>query len=175
MIMADIFKILFPIIGTLMSFVGYCLLFEGTFPAAVDRCRETYRTRPKRSILLGVGTGVPGATLGLAILNSGNPLGQFIGFSMLFTMISLAILGAAGLANLIGQRLNSPQDVHQPWKRVYRGSIVLAITFLFPLVGWFLVLPLTFLSGFGVALISLLSRKKEIHDSVPATVETVQA
>ena len=175
MIMADIFKILFPVIGTLMSYVCYCLLFEGTFPAAVDRCRQSYQTRPILSIALGAGVGIPGTALGVIFLNLGNPLGQFMGFSTLFLLISLAILGSAGLASLIGHRLNSPQDAHQPWKRVYRGGIVLAITFVFPLVGWFLVLPVTLLSGLGAALISLKGRKKQTVMPADATMGTVQA
>lgn len=175
MIMADIFKILFPIIGTMMSFVCYCLLFEGTFPNAVDRCMQTYRTRPIWSIILGVGVGVPGTAFGLLVLQSGSPVGQFIGFSFLFLLTTLAILGAAGLARLIGQRLNSPQDAQQPWKRVYRGSIVLAITFLFPLVGWFLVLPFTFLSGLGAVLISFATRNKYAAVSSNSTLGPVEA
>ena len=175
MIMADIFKILFPIVATLMSFVCYCLLFEGTFPSAVKRCSQTYHTRPIRTIALGMFLGIPSVVLALAFLNSGNPLGQFLGFSMIFFVISTAILGAAGLAGLIGHRLNSPQDVHQPWKRVYRGSIVLAITFLFPVVGWFLVLPVTLLSGFGAALIALMGRKKQPSTSIDATAGPAQA
>jgi hypothetical protein len=161
MIMADIFKILFPIVGTLMSFVCYCLLFEGTFPASVERCRQTYKKRPIRSLLLGCLFGIPGMVLGVAFLNSGNPLGLFLGFSTLFLLSSFALLGAAGLSSLIGHRLNSPQDTQQPWKRVYRGSVVLSLTFIFPMLGWFLVLPATLLSGLGAALISLRVRKKE--------------
>lgn len=175
MIMADIFKFLFPIIGTLMSFVCYCLLFEGTFPAAVDRCKTAYQTRPILSLVLGAGLGIPGTVLAIAIASAGNPLGQFVGFSLIFLMLSLAILGSAGLASLIGHRLNSPQDAQQPWKRVYRGSIVLAITFLFPFVGWFLVLPATFLGGLGAALLSLKWRKKRSAAPGDAEVAAVQA
>lgn len=175
MIMADVFKILFPIVGTLMSFVCFCLLYEGTFPAAVERCRHTYQTRPIRSLFLGAALGIPGVALGLAFLNSGNPLGQLLGFSTIFLLFSLAVLGAAGLACLIGHRLNSPQDEHQPWKRVYRGGIVLAITFLFPLVGWFLVLPATLLSGLGAALISFVGRKKITLAPSAPIIEPVQS
>jgi hypothetical protein len=175
MIMADIFKFLFPIVGTLMSFVCYCLLFEGTFPGAVERCRQTYLVKPIRSTVLGIVVGIPGIGLGIAMLSSGNPLGQFLGSSLLFLLTTLAILGSAGLASLIGHRLNSPQDEQQPWKRVYRGGIVLSITFLFPMVGWFLVLPFTLLSGLGAALISLKGRKKHVRASAEPGLDVVQA
>ena len=175
MIMADVFKILFPVLGTLMSFVCYCLLFEGTFPAAVERCRQTYQTRPIKSLLLGGVIGVPGVALGLAFLNSGEPVGIFLGLCALFLLFSFSILGAAGLASLIGQRLNSPQDIHQPWKRVYRGSVVLAITFIFPMLGWFMVLPITLASGLGAALFSLKLRKKQAQTPTEPEMEMVQS
>jgi hypothetical protein len=171
MIMADIFKFLFPIIGTMMSFVCYCLLFEGTFPGAVDRCRQSYQKRPILSVVLGAGLGIPSVGIAIGIAASGNPLGQLVGISMMFLLISLAILGSAGLASLIGHRLNSPLDAHQPWKRVYRGGVVLAITFFFPLVGWFLVLPATLLSGFGAVIIAFFGRKKVDLPPVESAVE----
>ena len=172
MIMADIFKILLPIVGTLMSFVCFCLLYEGIFPAAVERCQGAYQSKPIRSIFLGCLVGIPGTIIGVACLNAGNPLGQLIGFSSIFLLFSLAVLGASGLSRLLGIRLNSPQDSQQPWKRVYRGSTVLSITFLFPLIGWFLILPLTLLSGLGVALLSL-KRSKQVMMPQPATVSEV--
>ena len=61
MIMADVFKILFPVVGTLMSYVCFCLLFEGVVPAAVHRCRGVYETRPVRATFLGLIIAVPGS------------------------------------------------------------------------------------------------------------------
>lgn len=159
MIMADVFKILFPVIGTLMSYVCFCLLFEGVVPAAVNRCRGVYETRPVRALFLGLALAGPGMLMGIAMLNAGTPVGQFLGFSVIFFLISLGILGSAGLSSMIGTRLHTPNDERQPWRRVLRGGVVLAITFLFPLVGWFLVMPLTLVSGLGAAVISMWQRR----------------
>ena len=159
MIMADVFKILFPVVGTLMSFVCFCLLFEGVVPAAVERCRSVYEHKPKRAILLGLAIALPGVFLGILLLNAPAAPGKFLGFTVIFTLISLGILGAAGLSRLIGSRLHTPGDEAQPWRRVLRGGVILAITFLFPFVGWFLVLPLTLISGLGAAVMSMWQRR----------------
>lgn len=160
MIMADVFKILFPVIGTLMSYVCFCLLFEGLVPAAVSRCRGVYETRPIRATLLGVVIAAPGMLLGIALLNAGPPAAKLFGFSAIFFVITMGILGSAGLSAMIGSRLHAPNDARQPWRRVLRGGVVLAITFLFPLVGWFFVMPLTLISGFGAAVMSIWQRRK---------------
>jgi hypothetical protein len=55
----------------------------------------------------------------------------------------------------IGAGLPSPTDEQQPWRRVLRGGILLALTFLLPIVGW-IVLPLwALVSGLGAFLLSL--------------------
>jgi hypothetical protein len=45
--------------------------------------------------------------------------------------------------------LPAPDDERQPWRRVLRGGAVLGLTFVLPLIGWFLVLPVSLLMGVG--------------------------
>jgi hypothetical protein len=66
----------------------------------------------------------------------------------------------------IGQGLKSTRDAHEPWRRVLRGGIVLALTFVLPFVGTFVVMPLAFVSGFGAFLFTLFSRRRA---ALPAT------
>lgn len=175
MIMADVFKILFPVVGTLMSYVCFCLLFEGMVPAAVMRCRGVYETRPFRAIFLGLLIAVPGIVLGIALLNAGLPAAKFLGFSTIFFLITMGILGSAGLSAMIGTRLHTPNDARQPWRRVLRGGVVLAITFLFPLVGWFFVMPLTLVSGLGAAVMSMWQRRTSKPIPVDANIGVASA
>jgi len=102
---------------------------------------------------------VPVFIVGSAFLGIGNPVAQFLGFCVLIALTILGLMGSAGLSRHIGQRLSSPLDEGQPWRCVLRGGIVLSITFLFPFVGWFLVLPLALVSGVGAAALSLRSGK----------------
>jgi hypothetical protein len=67
----------------------------------------------------------------------------------------LGMIGSAGLTLRIGAGLPSPLDEQQPWRRVLRGGILLSLTFLLPVVGWF-VLPIwALVSGFGAFILSV--------------------
>lgn len=168
MIMADVFKILFPVVGTLMSFVCFWLLYEAIFPAAVERCRVAYMRRPIRAVLLGALITAPTMFVGLSLIGIANPVTKFFGFTILCFLMLLGILGSAGLSRLIGVRLASIGDEHQPWRRVLRGGIVLSITFLFPVVGWFLVLPVTLVSGVGASVLAWWSARGAARRPQPA-------
>jgi hypothetical protein len=64
--------------------------------------------------------------------------------------------------------LPAPADEQQPWRRVLRGGILFALTFLLPFVGWF-VLPIwALVSGFGAFILSVGERRRSSQDVPPA-------
>lgn len=153
MIMADVFKILFLILGTLVTIVSYWLLFEALFSQTVERARRQYETRRLRTALVGLGISAPLFIAGLALL-SGHAAVKLAGVVVLSTLILVGLLGSTGLVRHIGLQLNSTTDATHAWRRVLRGGIVLSITFVLPIVGWFFVLPLTLASGVGAVVLS---------------------
>ena len=154
MIMADVFKILFPLLGTLAALVCYWLLFEALFPQTVDRTRVQYRNHPIKIFLLGVLISIPAIMLAGWLANNAGAGGKLLGASAFVFLLASALVGSAGLARHIGCSLDSVTDKEQPWRRVLRGAVILAITFLLPLVGWFVILPATLLSGVGALALS---------------------
>ncbi|MDQ6829732.1 MAG: hypothetical protein M3081_12795 [Gemmatimonadota bacterium] len=156
MIMADVFKILFLILGTLIVFVSYWLAATALFPRAVSSARAQYDLHAFRITLVGALVGVPVFALGLLLVTQApTPLLKLAGGALLAVPILLGLLGSAGLSERIGVGMPSLVDEHQPWRRVMRGGVVLSLTFLLPVVGWFVVLPWTVLSGFGAAVSSM--------------------
>jgi hypothetical protein len=82
--------------------------------------------------------------------------------------------GVAGLATAIGHRLTSPVDDERPWRSTLRGGVVLELTYLLPILGWFGILPLSIIIGSGAATLALplqlksaLSRRRALsqHDA----------
>jgi hypothetical protein len=69
-----------------------------------------------------------------------------------------ASVGVAGLATSIGERLASPADTGQAWRATLRGSVVLVLTYLLPVLGWFVIIPASFIVGSGSAVLSILDR-----------------
>ena len=153
MIMADVFKILFIILGVLITTVAYWLLFEALFRRVVERASVVYETSPYRVTIVGAIVGVPLFLASIGLLQSAAGLKLF-GAILMSALLLVGLIGSAGLARLIGNRLASATDSAYPWRRVLRGGIVLSITFVLPVVGWFFVLPLTLASGVGAVILS---------------------
>src|SRR5437660_1220020 len=160
MIMADILKILLIILGILLIYVSYWLLAEALFPALVDRASRQYG-RPVKVTLIGLACAVVPVVLGLICLNVPNPLVKVAGWILVLVPSMLGLVGSAGLTQRIGAGLPSPVDEKQPWRRVLRGGILLACSFLLPVVGWFIIPIWALVSGFGAFVSAVKERRSE--------------
>ena len=155
MIMADVLTYFLLISGALLVFIAHWLGAYALFPGLVEGCRGSYGRRPVAATLLGLAVLVPALAAGLALTHVGHPLLNLAVLLALTAPLLLALLGSAGLALRVGAGLAAPGDAGQPWRRVLRGGAVLALIFLLPLIGWFVLLPWTLVSGLGAALLAL--------------------
>jgi hypothetical protein len=162
MIMADVFRVLFLILGTMITIVGYWLFFEAVAPRTVERSRQLYDGRVWRLLFVGLLIAIPGLIVSIALLNAGAAPVKFIGFTLLFSLILIGLLGSTGMAKHIGTRLESTADRAQPWRSVLRGGTILTITFVLPGIGWFMLLPFTLITGVGAV---ALSRRAQHEDA----------
>jgi len=159
MIMADILKIFLIVVGILLIYVSYWLLAEALFPQTVEGAGRQY-AKPFRTTAIGIAAALAPVILGLLFSKLPNPLLKLLGITLLVVPALLGLVGSAGLTLRIGTGLRSPLDEAQPWRRVLRGGIVLAFSFLLPVVGW-LILPLwVLLSGLGALLLCLQERRR---------------
>ena len=171
MIMADILKILLIVLGILTIYVSYWLLAEALFPDIVERASRQY-SRPFRITFVGIAVAFAPVVLGILLSKVPNPLTKLAGITLLVVPAMLGLAGSAGLTLRIGAGLPSPTDETQPWRRVLRGGIVLAFSFLLPVVGW-IVLPLwVLISGFGALVLCWRDQK---HDRPVPTAATLAA
>src|SRR5580700_8653848 len=167
MIMADILKIVFIVLGILAIYVNYWLLAQALFPALVERASRQY-ANPVKLTLVGFATAIVPVIVGLILANQANPLTKVVGLALVIVPGLLGLAGSSGLALRIGIGLNSPLDATQPWRRVLRGGIVLSCSFLLPVVGW-VILPLWVLvSGLGAFLLGLKEQKAQFPSAPQA-------
>lgn len=166
MIMADILKIFLLIVGLLTVYVSYWLVAHALFPAMVERAKHHYG-KPVKITLIGLAAAALPVIGGAAISNLPNPALKLLGVTLMLIPALLGLVGSAGLVLRIGEGLPSPADEQQPWRRVLRGGILLALTFLLPFVGW-IVLPLwALVSGFGAFLLSVRENRKSADAAPP--------
>lgn len=152
MIMADVFKILFLILGMLICTVSYWLLFASLFPGAVGRMQQTVLTHPYRIFMTGAFAGVPLTLLGFAMATQGAGPVKLLGVFCLMSIVLAALFGSTGLVRQVGVGLYSGPDRPGNGGLALRGGAIVSIACVFPLVGWFLVIPVVLILGFGAAL-----------------------
>lgn len=163
MIMADVLKIVFLIVGTLIVVVSYWLAAAALFPQTVTRAHAAYDQRPLRATLIGTAITTPLLIGGFAMASAGpNPALKLLGVVLLAVPVLLGLVGSAGLGERIGVGLPSTLDVPHPWRRMLRGGTVLSLTFLLPVIGWFGVLPWTVISGVGAVWIAVRAGRRTI-------------
>ena len=161
MIMADVLTWFLIIIGSLMVLIAHWLAAFALFPELVEGCSERYGRRPVAATALGLAVLAP--TLLAAILVMRELAHPAVGVVVIVALVFptlLAMLGSAGLALRIGAGLRSARDSEQPWRRVLRGGAVLALAFVLPVLGWFVLLPWALASGFGAALMTLRAGRR---------------
>src|SRR5262249_25595466 len=86
--------------------------------------------------------------------------GKIAAIAVVCVYMVYAHTGVSGLATFIGQRLPSPADAERPWKSTLRGGIVLELTYLLPILGWFVILPASIIMGSGAITWALFQRRK---------------
>lgn len=175
MIMADVWKIVFLILGTQAVMVSYWLLAAALFPLALRRSRVAYDERSGRLTVVGAVTAIPTMLLGATLLQQGpHPLLKLLGAILVGTPVALGLAGSAGLCDRIGAGLPGDADARFPWRRVLRGGVVLSFAFVLPVIGWFVLLPWTLLTGVGASLGALRRRRAVFStEAIPAAAASV--
>ena len=167
---ADVLLWFFITLGFFLVFLSHWLVGTSLFPDYVTKCAEQYR-RPFVVVLLGLLAMVVPIVIGVLIMNAVPPALKWIGLIIIGAPILAGLLGTAGLALRIGEGMPAPGDEAQPWKRVLRGGTALALTFLLPILGQIVVIPLALASGLGAGLLTWMARRK--ITSPPAQAEPV--
>ncbi|MCU0795202.1 MAG: hypothetical protein MUF31_04620 [Akkermansiaceae bacterium] len=155
---ANVLLWVFLTVAIYFVFLSHWLVAVSLFPTYVERCQAQYG-RPIVTTLVGLLFTVIPIALGLALTHIAPPALKWIGILITTVPIVAGLLGTAGLARRIGCGIPAPVDDSQPWRRVLRGGTALALTFLLPLLGQLILIPLVLASGVGASVLVGFSRK----------------
>lgn len=155
MLMADTMAVFFVILGMLLAFPGLWLLCRGLWPDTVDSASARCAKGLWSSFLVGVLITLAMVLLTIILFKIPASFGKVAGISLVCLYMVHAHAGVAGLASAIGRRLASPVDQERPWRSTLRGGVILELTYLLPILGWFGLLPLSIIIGSGAATLAL--------------------
>ncbi len=155
--MADVYAVFGTLLALGIAFPGMLTAWKLLFPNVIDRAEQRVAAAPWRSFWAGAGLTFL-ISLPIAIL-LGLPFGpvKFLGFVLLMLALAFASLGAAGITASMARRLNrGVQDEPTSPAAFVRAAVALELAAAFPLIGWFIVIPVAILVSFGAAFFAVL-------------------
>ncbi|MGH9935232.1 MAG: hypothetical protein ACREAM_03245 [Blastocatellia bacterium] len=162
MLMADTMAIFFVVLGLLLAFPGLWLLCRGLWPRAVAEAAAICGKGLIKPFVAGLPVTVV-MIFAAAVLSNFGPAGKIAAAATICLYLMIANCGVAGLVAVVGERLAAApgkplgnMDSQQPWRAMLRGGAALGLASLLPILGWFLILPVSVMIGCGASLISLL-------------------
>lgn len=155
--MADISAVFGILLFLGIVFPGLLTTLHLLFPATVERARLRLDRTPWLCFFVG---GVLTAVFAIPIVilfALGNGVTQFIGWATLFVILTVASIGAAGIAAKMGERLSARSGGSvTPIGAFVRGAIALELAAAFPVIGWVIFVPLAIVVSMGATAFALL-------------------
>jgi len=167
MLMADTLNIFLIVLGFLLALPGLWLLCRGLWPASVASTTADCTRGLLMPFLVGIPISLVTFVAAVVASKTLGAIGGFVTLALVCLYVFYASVGIAGLTTSIGLRLPSPADSERPWQATIRGSVVLELAFLLPILGWFLILPSSLIIGSGSALRSTISTFKSRKKNDP--------
>jgi hypothetical protein len=174
MIMADVFAIFGTLLAVGIALPGMLLTWRLLLPQVVARAEQRLSHTPWKCFFGGGAFLVVYLIPVIVFLNLPLPVFKAVGAIALFGLALVASIGTAGLAGLMGQRLNGMGLKSSVAGATVRGAIAMELAAVFPLIGWFLIIPIMFIVTLGAALFALTGWQPKVAPN-PASPGAQQA
>ena len=166
--MSDILAIFGILIVLGLTYPGMLTTWRMLFPGVVLRSCLRLSSSPWKCFAFGWIVAVSFATPALILIALPFGPAKLVGWSILAGGMMIASLGASGLATLIGERLGQVSDPGRSEGSAFiRGAVALELAAAFPVIGWFLFLPLSTLTAAGAGGFALLNWMPHLSDPEP--------
>ncbi len=170
--MADVQMIFGILLFLGVAFPGMLTAYWLLFPATVERAQHRLDTTPWKSFWFGaVLLFILAIPVGV-IFSAGGGVGQFLGWVLVAATLTVSAVGAAGIAAKMGVLLSRRSNDISSVAAFVRGAIALELAAVFPLVGWFIVIPLAIVASLGAtafALLRWMPRHKTVAQEMPVS------
>jgi hypothetical protein len=163
MIFSTVFAFLLIALAFALALPALWMLAEGLLPAGAARRRVLAERRPWRTFFLGLLPVIGGVAL-VSALSKAPQLGALAALAA-GLLITWGLMGAGGYAGNLGARL---WPAVEPWRQLRNGGLTLVCCALLPVAGWFVLLPLLLVAGWGLHVRGWLERGKNAAPSAQA-------
>ncbi len=150
---AVVYTWLFIHIGVILVVTSYYTLGAALAPALTSRARRQFAARPWLPIVIGLAISVPWILAAIVLLQQAPAFAKFGGAVLGCVLILLGLIGGAGIAQHVGG--GDTETNRASWVQTVRGGLFISLTWVLPLVGWLVMLPLTMSAGIGCLVLGI--------------------
>ena len=133
-------------IGVILVVTAYYAMAAAVAPRLTERGRSRFARRPWLPVLLGLVISLPWVLFAIALLSAAAAPVKFAGAALGCLWILCGLMGGAGIAQHVGR---GGADGPCSWVQTVRGGLFISLTWILPLVGWMIMLPMTLAAGTG--------------------------
>lgn len=147
------------------TWAGLIIAMALLLPKQTGRAELALSDSPVRSLLVGLAMLIPGA---ISVVMAGSPAGalKLIGFLALIGIGGALAIGSAGVALLMGRRISEMTESRTGFSSLIRGSVVYSLALGFPLIGWFLFMPVSLVMSLGSGTRALWRSSQTVYPPV---------
>lgn len=156
----DILAAISIALGMIFAYPALLILVNLLFNNTTIRVAERLERGMKLPFFVGLIIVVIGGIAVVTLVSAGSVL-QLIGFILYLLLSFWGTIGNAALARVFGMRLNdiSKRETSSLYQML-SGGFVITLSFAFPLIGWFVLMPIVSVITIGAMTLNLFSRKR---------------
>jgi hypothetical protein len=147
------------VVALIATWTGLLITVSLAMPKQTGMAEYALETAPRRCFLSGLGMLLL-LLSSFRFLQAPLPGMKLVGILLLLALGAVLTLGAAGLAQLLGRRIGEMSGARTSFGTLVRGSLVYSLAMGFPLIGWYLFLPLSAVCALGAGAVALWSRRR---------------
>jgi hypothetical protein len=175
MIMADVFAVFGTLLAIGIALPGLLLTWRLLLPSLVNRAYQRLEQTPWQCFFTGSAFLAVYLIPTIILFNLPWTGFQALGAIAVFVLLTITSLGAAGLAGLMGQRLHDLGLASSMVGATVRGAVAMELAAIFPVIGWLVFIPITFILALGAFLFAILGwmprpAARVVTPQVPASV-----
>lgn len=151
---------------------GLLLLLTYAFPQRVSLIETALMEKPSACIGRGVAILVILSFLVLSLEHQSAGLLRLCGMLMVCMIALAAAMGGAGIVTLVSKNILAHSVTEQPAGAVFRASVIFVLAGALPLIGWFLVVPISIVVSIGTASFAFGIQKNTLAEAAPVNINS---
>jgi len=149
----DVQAVLALVIASALGIWGALIIASLLFNKKTERAGYFLTERPTGTTVMGAFLAVLGIGLGIGLMKGGG-LAMFLGWVLLLFTLLVALIGCAGMVNVVAARIQ-PLSPVSPFAATVRAAGLMVFSGFMPAFGWFLLFPLQLFAGLGAGMKAL--------------------